>query len=110
MSMSNYANSGYLVTARELREMIKPDKQSEFDTILANDDWEAMEALLLEELSIAPTVFIFNDVDESEDLEAGEMYAVFNNHDLFTFTPTKNLIELQNNGIKPFFTHWITFG
>lgn len=119
MGMRNYANSGFVVPAKELANLLEePSERVEWLALLdSENDMEKLENWFSSNLSpfssyahVAPTFFVLNDECESEDLEIGEVYAAFDEADLFEIIPSPALRRLQNRGVNPENKRWVTFG
>lgn len=116
MSMNNYANHGYVVKVSDLAKFIpNAGRRAKFLTLVdekAND----MEALAEAVDKYLPPGFpamglmILNDECESDDLEIGVPYAMFDEADLFEMTPSKFHENLNKNGVRPTMSQWVTWG
>jgi hypothetical protein len=116
MGMHNYANTGYIVSAEKLKVLLPKNKQEKYLELL--DQWEDGEAVLeflnenmMEGIDVGPTdMFKMTEDIESEDLEIGTIYAVFEEEDLYQSVPKPELKSLNGIGIKPEFGRWVTWG
>ena len=113
MGMRNYANNGFVVPAKELANLLEePSKRVEWLAMLdSEDDIEKLEGWVATHLREATvSLFVLNDECESEDLEIGEVYAEFDEADLFEIVPSPYLHRLQFRGVNPENKRWVTFG
>jgi len=115
--MNNYANHGYVVPATKLTVLLPNDKWTKFlDLVKENEPLP----VILDELqefydsnsTYTPPVefFVLNDEAESDGLEIGKVYAMFDEADLFEMTPSKFMDALNKEGIHPKNEQWVTWG
>jgi len=113
MSMHNYANSGYVVKVTDLMPLLSAHDRELLTKRLPEIDDEDLREFLDESLPVAfpfAGVFTLNDECETEDLEIGEKYVLFDEADLFEMTPSRFHEGLNAKGIKPKMSQWVTFG
>ena len=113
--MKNYGCSGYVVKASALIKLFPPDKQEEYNKLVVKNEWgEKIDEFFRDNfLHYYPRpygILEVNDETESEDLESGETYVIFNESDLFEKTPRKELQSLLKKGITPEFSNWVIWG
>jgi hypothetical protein len=112
--MRDYANSGHLVNVKELVGFVPSDITEQFNQAEHDGDWETMESLLNDHLiSTFPRpsgAFVVRDEDETEDMLSGEMFARFDEDDLFVKTKTPEMLMMESVGVIPKFNQWTTFG
>ena len=113
MSMRDYANSGHLVNVKELVSFVPVDITKQFNQAEHDGDWETMESLLDEHLiSTFPkfaAVFVVRDEDETEDMRSGDMFALFDEDDLYVKTKTPEMLAMESLGVIPKFNRWTTW-
>jgi hypothetical protein len=104
---------GYAVEAWELRNLIDPDFLEDFEKILELEDPEAvfdfLELHLPENTPSIEECIIIHDEDQSDDLEAGTVYAIFSEEELFVKTPSekyKNLLKTAKISDIPL-SNWV---
>lgn len=116
--MRNYANHGYVVPAKDLGNLLT-ENEREMWTEMIEQAWsdgldtERLQEWLSEHLppaSPVPFLFVLNDECESEDLEIGEIYAQYDEADLFEMVPSRYMQGLQARGVNPQNLQWVTFG
>lgn len=113
MSMREVPCSGNLVIASELTKLLSVELQGEYVSAIDNQDWEEAECILSDHLpSTFPrpsSVFVVNEEDSNEEMEAGEMYVSFDDDELYVKTKTPELVMLESAGIQPKFQQWTVF-
>jgi hypothetical protein len=114
MSNHNYSCHGYTVKASELAPLLPEEHQSLYSTLVSNGDWEEAQKMLDDHLPSKglpqPYLFLMEEEYESEDLEIGEMYASWDNNDLFEMVPRPELKALNRKNINPTLSRWVTWG
>ena len=113
--MHNYANHGYVVKAMVLAPLLRTDEdRNEFRKMIElGEDPETIGEFFVNNMKSGypiPEFFVLNDEDESDDMEIGELYAAFDESDLFVKVQTSNAIELNSIGITPELKQWVTWG
>jgi hypothetical protein len=115
MGMKENVGSGYIVPVRKLIECLPANKQEEAEEAL--DNWsegglpEFIEIHLPEQFPQPVELFQLGDEDTpDENMERGEVYAIFDESDLYTKVEKPELKELRRVGIKPSFSNWSIFG
>lgn len=114
MSMHNTAASGHVLKASDLTKHLPRSIQEQYAKFVEEGDNESVETLLRDHLPRAfppfESVFVMNDEWESDQLERGEMYVCFDESDLFTKTPTSQMLALERVHLSPTFSRWVTWG
>ncbi len=113
MSMRNYSNYGHTVKASELTKLLPEEVRAEYELFLKEGDWERGSELLAKHLPKqypCPELFLMCEEYESEDLEEGEVYACWNQEDLFVITPKQGMIALEGCEVTPTPSRWVTWG
>jgi hypothetical protein len=111
--MRNYGNHGHTVKASELTKLLPEDMREEYERLLGEGDWEGGTTFLWEHLPKQyppPDLFLMCDEYESETLERGEVYACWDQKDLFVVTPKQEMMDLAAVGITPELNQWVTWG
>ena len=113
--MRNYANHGYVVHAKELANLFGDPLMADqwLEKIYKCKDEERLADWLEKHLppgTTIPRLFRLTDECESMDLIIGELYADFEEADLFELVPTSYMKNLQDLGINPVISNWVTFG
>jgi hypothetical protein len=114
--MHNYSCSGYLVKAADLTKLLPARVQEKYKTAVESGDWEnatiIAEANWPEQLPPISTIFSMSDEAEFEDeeIQKGEMYAQFDDTDLYEKVPTLRHTNLMVEGIKPIHRSWVDCG
>ena len=112
MSMRNFGNHGHTVLALKLTELLPTDKRLDYLNFLRTGDLDAAGDLLSENLPKkfpCPELFLMRDEYESEQLEVGEIYAMWNPADLFVITERPELKALKKKGIDPELSNWVSW-
>ncbi len=116
MSMKNYSSHGYLVKASELTKLLPTQFQRQYTAAVEGGDWEKAKGILddhfPDQLPPVECVFTMSDDAELDDdqLQKGEVYAQFDETDLFKKVPTLPHANLMVEGIKPIFRSWVDYG
>lgn len=113
--MHNYANHGYVVKAMALAPLLRTDEdRNEFrEMIELGEDPEDIGKFFAENMEGGypiPSFFTLNDECEADDMELNELYASFDESDLFYTVKTPMHIELRSIGIEPELKQWVTWG
>ncbi len=113
--MHNYANHGYVVKAMELVRLLRTDEaQHEFrEMIETGDEPDEIGKFFAKNMEGGypiPSFFTLNDDCEANDMELNELYAMFDDSDLFYTVKTPMHIELRSIGIEPELKQWVTWG
>jgi hypothetical protein len=117
MSMRNFANHGYVVKAIDLGKLMAPENAKRWVVIVeehGSTPWvegdvpDELEKLLPAG-SPVPFLFVPDEDTETEDLEIGEMYAQFDEADLFEMTPTPFMRLLNELSMRPENAQWVTY-
>lgn len=113
--MRNYACYGYTLPAIDLAIFLSGDKVDEWKEMLAKgcdveECWDFYRKNTPDDAPMPESFFLIDSEMESEDLEEGELYAFFNEDDLYVRKPTLMLRRLQDNGQDPKPSRWVTWG
>jgi hypothetical protein len=115
--MNNYANCGYVVNWNMLKKVIPADVVKEIDEALYQDDcWKANEVIddvFDEKIHGLPFFNLYSPAAEDEmngDMQIGEVYAVFDEDDLYVKVEKPELKLLRELNLVPQFEQWVTWG
>jgi hypothetical protein len=112
----NYSCTGYLVKASDLTKLLPERVKAKYATAVDEGDWERAALLATEnwppQLPPIETIFTLSDDAEFEDegIHKGEMYAMFDESDLYKKVPTLAHSNLMVEGITPILRNWVDFG
>ena len=105
---------GYVVKASTLTDILPIEVQHQYKDLLEEGDWEKLQNFLKENISekypVPESVFLFDGDMESDDLEEGEMYAFFNEADLFIKKESPLMEALLKKQIIPENSTWTVWG
>lgn len=113
--MHSHSICGYLVKASELTKLLPKDVQRQYASFVEDNDWEnarkIAEEFWSDYLPTIETIFVLDDDAEFEDeeLQKGEMYAIFAEENLYKKVPTLKHSNLMVEGIKPILHNWVDF-
>ena len=113
--MHNYSSHGYLVKASDLTKVLPARFQKEYAAAVDEGDYETAmelaEANMPEQLPAPEAIFTLADDAEFDDdeLQKGEMYAMFDEGDLYKKVPTVVHSNLIVEGIKPIYHSWVDY-
>ena len=114
MGMRHYGNHGYTVKASELIVTMPGEHQDRFKTLVEEGDWEEAQNMIDEHLTVdipIPYLFVMSDeTHDSDGLEMGEMYAVWDTDELFEMIPLTGLELLKQQNINPELNNWVSYG
>ena len=115
MSMNNYSCHGYTVRALILADLIPNDKgqRDQFLGALKDHDVEEAQNIMDDELDgdlPLPFLFLMGDEWESEDLERGEIYASWDQEELYELVPLTALELLKQKNVNPELNRWVSWG
>jgi hypothetical protein len=113
MSMKSYPDSGYLMKAGDLIPALPESEREKAAELLENLDTEKLQELFREKLpeNVACPFDVFAPCDEDdlgEGMEAGEVYARFDEGDLYVKQETPELKALASllGGKVPAMNNW----
>ena len=112
MSQQEYPNFGYVVKASNLLLLLPSDSRAEFEALLVEENFE-IAAKLFREHSNFPEPHFFRLGDEDtpdEDMERGELYAMFDEDDLFEKKLSLVGESMQQLGVEPKLQRWSIWG
>lgn len=113
MSMRDYPTSGFVVKAIELKKLLPIAVQEVYEAAYKDGNWEQMSNLLVNLPTSVPVpeeIYLHNDESSSEDLENGEIYAIFTFDDLYIKSETEEHKKLRQANIIPQFANWSIYG
>ena len=114
MSMKDTACSGYTVKASAFTPVLPESIRERYTKAIEDQDWENVDEILNEHMPADfpgyESAFVLNDEDNSDGLERGEVYVIFQDEDLFVQTPTRAHDLMKAQGISPEFNRWTTWG
>ena len=113
--MHNYANHGYVVKAMDLAPLLKTaEDRNEFrEMIEAGDPPDDIGEFFAKNMQVGypvPTFFSLNDECEADAMDLNELYADFDQSDLFILVKTPKHNELNYVGVRPELKQWVTWG
>jgi len=111
--MRSVSCCGYVVPVSDLIPLFKVDGERLRELYEDNDD-EGVFQFFQEnyegaEIPTVATVFTLGDDDDANDLETGNMYAVFEEDDLIVKTKRPACSALEARGVEPKFETWTRF-
>ena len=115
MGSRNVGCSGYVLRASELARVLAPDKQDEYMVLLSQDkEPEVILDWLRDNLPagvVRPSEMFMTreDIFDTDEMEMDELYALFNEDDLYMRIPTSGFTELMSRGVKPEQCSWVVF-
>jgi hypothetical protein len=113
MSMQSYSSNGYLVKASDLTKALPERIRAKYATAVENCEVETSNQIVEDNWpeQLPPVITIFTLADDAEfddeNLQKGEMYAMFDEGDLFKKVPTLAHSNLLVEGLTPIFHSWV---
>ncbi len=114
MSMRSIPASGYTVKASEFTKVLPENQQERYAKAITDQDAELVDEILNEHLPQDfpgyEQVYLVAEEDESDELEKGEVYVVFDESDLYVKEPTRQHEIMRFQEISPKFSRWTVWG
>ena len=115
MSMKDNPGSGYVMAAEDVIRMLPEELREQATALLEDNDWEALQEFLDENLPPGiprpEETFLFGDEDTSDDLHSGTMYVRWDEDDLFIRQEKPCMSIMRELAAKePTFCQWAIFG
>jgi hypothetical protein len=115
MSVKGNPCSGYVLEAEKLLTALNADDRVAASLLIDTGDWKGFQGFL--ETHLPPVfpkpdqTFIFGHDDNSDDLEPGKMYCLWDESQLYAKVEKYELKVLEKGvGMKPQFTNWTIWG
>ena len=112
--MQDIPASGYVVPANQFKPLLTSKQVKELETLM--EDPSAGEEICellnscIPNLPPVSEVHFHGDEDNSDDLEHGNFYIIFDEEDLFEKTPKPALAFLREKNAEPSLCRWTVWG
>lgn len=113
MAMREHPDSGYIVPLEALKAIIDEQYHAKFTQLMEDGHTEELDEFLDEVYPEGyPSFNVYQPAQEDtvDNMEVGELYAIYDDCDLFIRTRTDSHEKLIEAGIEPLLAHWSVWG